>query len=416
MRKTSAIVIGAGPAGLAMSRHLSMRSIDHVLLERGQVANSWRTERWESLRLLTPNWQSRLPGFAYSGPDADGFRTMPETIDFLAGYAESIAAPVETHTKVTSVRAEAGGYLVTTERGSWRSRCVVIASGGCNIASVPGMASALPPGIQSVTPMEYRRPDQLAAGGVLVVGASATGVQLAQEIQASGRQVTLAVGEHVRAPRTYRGRDIKWWMDASGLLDMGLDDIDDVNRVRNVPSMQLVGTPGHERIDLNILQDAGVRIAGRLVGLDAGKAQFSGALANVCKLADLKQNRLLSAIDAWAQANGPEATIAAPERPAPTRVPETPRLTMDLLSEGVRTVLWATGYRPDYSWLDVPVLDRKGRLRHQAGVVDAPGMYVLGLPFLRKRKSTLIDGVGDDARVLSDHLANYLAGVRAAAA
>jgi putative flavoprotein involved in K+ transport len=399
-----------------MSRHLSMRSIDHVLLERGEVANSWRTERWDSLRLLTPNWQSRLPGFAYSGADPDGFRTMPETIEFLAGYATSISAPVETHAQVTGVRAEQDGYLVMTERGPWRSKCVVIASGACNIPCVPGMAKMLPPGVRSVTPLEYKRPDQLAAGGVLVVGASATGVQLSQEIQASGRQVTLAVGEHVRAPRTYRGRDIKWWMDASGVLDMGLDDIDDVNRVRNVPSMQLVGTPQRESIDLNILQDAGVRITGRLMALDGGKAQFSGALANVCKLADLKQNRLLSTIDDWARTNGLEGTVGEIERPASTRVPETPALAMDLQSEGIRTVLWATGYRPDYSWLDVPVLDRKGRLRHQGGVVDAPGMYVLGLPFLRKRKSSLIDGAGEDADVLSAHLAGYLGGARAVAA
>ncbi|HEX5007946.1 MAG TPA: NAD(P)/FAD-dependent oxidoreductase, partial [Hyphomonadaceae bacterium] len=387
MRKTAVIIIGAGQSGLAMSRHLSQRSIDHVLLERGEVANSWRTERWESLRLLTPNWQSRLPGFAYAGRDPDGFRTMPETIDFLSGYAESISAPVETHTSVTSVTAEGGGYLVVTDQGTWLSKCVVIASGACNIPSVPGMAKALPPGVRSVTPLEYKRPDQLAEGGVLVVGASATGVQLAQELQASGRQVTLAVGEHVRAPRTYRGRDIKWWMDASGVLDMGLDDIDDVNRVRNVPSMQLVGTPRHESIDLNILQDGGVRIVGRLMGLDGGKAQFSGALANVCRLADLKQNRLLSTIDDWAKTSGIEGSVGGAERPAQTRLPETPALTMNLQAEGVRTVLWATGYRPDYSWLNVPVLDRKGWLRHQGGVVDAPGMYVLGLPFLRKRKS-----------------------------
>ena len=416
MRKTAVIIIGAGQAGLAMSRHLSMRSIDHVLLERGEVANSWRTERWDSLRLLTPNWQSRLPGFAYSGADPDGFRTMPETIAFLTAYAGEIWAPVETQTRVTGVVADSDGYLVTTDRGTWRSRCLVIASGACNIPSVPGMAKTLPPGIQSITPMEYRRPDQLAQGGVLVVGASATGVQLSQEIQASGRQVTLAVGEHVRAPRVYRGRDIKWWMDASGVLDMGLDDIDDVNRVRNVPSMQLVGTPTRASIDLNILQDQGVRIVGRLMGLDGGKAQFSGALANVCKLADLKQNRLLSAIDGWAKANDLEGSIGVSERPASTRVPEAAPLTMNLLPEGVRTVLWATGYRPDYSWLGVPVLDRKGHLRHQGGVVDAPGLYVLGLPFLRKRKSSLIDGAGDDARVLSDHLASYLAGTHAAAA
>jgi putative flavoprotein involved in K+ transport len=416
MPKTAVVIIGAGQSGLAMSRHLAMRSIDHVLLERGEVANSWRTERWDSLRLLTPNWQSRLPGFAYSGPAPDGFRTMPETIDFLTGYAQSISAPVETHTKVTGVKADPDGYLVATDRDQWRCRCLVIASGACNIASVPAMARSLRSDVSSITPMDYRHPGQLPDGGVLIVGASATGVQLAQEIQASGRPVTLAVGEHVRAPRTYRGRDIKWWMDASGVLDQGLADVDDVGRVRNVPSMQLVGSPARESIDLNILQDAGVTMVGRLVGLDGDHAQFSGALANVCRLADLKQNRLLSAIDDWARGAGLEASIGQPERPASTRVPEAPALSMKLSAAGIRTVLWATGYRPDYSWLDVPVLDRKGRLRHVGGVVDAPGMYVLGLPFLRRRKSSLIDGVGEDARDLCAHLAGYLADARARAA
>jgi putative flavoprotein involved in K+ transport len=397
-----------------MSRQLAMRGIDHVLLERGEVAHSWRTERWDSLRLLTPNWQSRLPGFAYSGPDPDGFRTMPETVAFLAGYATTISAPVQTHTTVLGVSPDPdGGYIVQTDRGDWHCRCVVVASGACNNSCVPAAAKSLPVQISSVTPLSYRNPDQLPQGGVLIGGASATGVQLAQEVQASGRQVTLAVGEHVRALRTYRGRDIKWWMDATGLLDAGLADIDDVTRVRNVPSMQLIGTPTHDSIDLNSLQDMGVSIVGRLAGLDGDKAQFSGSLANVCRLADLKLNRMLTGIDAWANEQG---LGGDPERPAPTRVPQTPPLAMSLSAEGIQTVIWATGYRPDYSWLNVPVLDRKGWLRHDGGVVDSPGMYVLGLPFLRRRKSSLIDGVGDDAHDLAEHLANYLGGAHRRAA
>jgi putative flavoprotein involved in K+ transport len=205
-------------------------------------------------------------------------------------------------------------------------------------------------------------------------------------------------------------------MDAAGVLDMGLGDIDDVTRVRNVPSLQLIGTPARESIDLNSLQDIGVSIVGRLAGLNGDQAQFSGALANVCRMADLKLNRLLSGIDAWATNSGLDDVVSAPERPAPTRVPQAPDLTMDLGAAGIRTVIWATGYRPDYSWLNVSVLDRKGRLRHDGGVIEAPGMYVLGLPFLRRRKSSLIDGVGDDARDLAGHLAGYLADARRKAA
>ncbi len=416
MRCTTTIIIGAGQAGLAMSRHLAALSVEHVILERGQVANSWRKERWDSLRLLTPNWQSRLPGFAYTGSDPDGYRTMPETIDFLSDYATSFNAPVECETEVLSVSPHVDGYIVKTSEGDWRCRSVVLASGACNIANVPHAAEAMPKGVTSVTPMQYRNPAMLEEGGVLVVGGSATGVQLASEIQRAGRQVTLATGEHIRTPRSYRGKDIKWWMDVTGALDLGIDDVDDVTRVRHVPSMQLIGSPAHETISLNSLQAEGVTVAGRLMGFANAAAQFSGSLANVCALADLKMNRLLQAIDEWIAIKHMEVDVEASYRLMPTRVPETPLLNLDLADANIKTVIWATGYRPDYSWLDVPVLDGRGRLQHQGGVVDAPGLYAMGLPFMRRRKSTLIDGVGDDAHDLSAHLMNFLDGAAAKAA
>jgi putative flavoprotein involved in K+ transport len=217
--RTTTVVIGAGHGGLAMSRCLSDRAIDHVVLERSEVANSWRTERWDSLRLLTPNWQCRLPGYAYHGDDPDGFMTMPEVVEFISGYAKDISAPVQTGTTVKSVRRMEGGYLVTTDQGEWQCQAVVLASGAFNIPRVPAVSEAVPASVTTLTPMEYRNPGQLAEGGVMVVGASATGVQIAQEIQRSGRPVTLAVGEHVRGPREYRGRDIHWWMEAAGVLD-----------------------------------------------------------------------------------------------------------------------------------------------------------------------------------------------------
>ena len=391
-----------------MSRCLTERSIDHVVIERGEVANSWRTERWDSLRLLTPNWQSRLPGFGYEGKDPDGYRTMPEVIDFLARYARVISAPIETHTRVTSLSAADGGFIVTTDKGSWRCRAVVLATGACNIAKVPALASALPAGIATVTSMDYRRPDQLEEGGVLVVGASATGTQLADEIHRSGRPVTLSVGEHVRAPRVYRGKDIEWWMDVTGLHDERYDAIEDIDRARRLPSFQLAGSPERRTLDLNALTSIGVRLVGRIAGISEGKAQFSGSLHNNCAMADLKMNRLLNTIDEWATSNGRDGEVDAPHRLPPTEVESTPPLLMDLTSGKIRTIIWATGYRPDYSWLDVPVLDRKGQIMHDGGVVGHPGMYLMGMQFLRRRKSALIDGAGDDARDLSEHLAGYL--------
>jgi putative flavoprotein involved in K+ transport len=410
MRATASVIVGAGHAGLAMSACLAERGIDHVVLERGEIANSWRTERWDSLRLLTPNWQSRLPGFDDQSDDPNGFRTMPEVIALIDDYARAIAAPVQTRTRVTAVRRTDAGYLVRTDRGDWHSRTVVLASGACNIPCVPKLAAALPPAIRTLTPSAYRNPDQLEEGGVLVVGASASGVQLADEIQRSGRPVTLAVGEHIRAPRTYRGRDIQWWMDVTGVHDKRYDEGDDIERARRVPSLQLIGSPERRTLDLNALSDEGVRLVGRLAGVSDGRLQFSGSLANQCALSDLKLGRLLDAIDQWATETGLDGEVEPPYRPAPTRVDPSPVLSLDLARSGIRTIIWATGFHPDHSWLEVPVLDRKGRLRHDGGIVPSPGMYVMGLQFLRRRKSALIDGAGDDARDLSAHLVASLHG------
>jgi putative flavoprotein involved in K+ transport len=393
-----------------MSRCLADRSIDHVLLERGEVANSWKTERWDSLRLLTPNWQSRLPGFGYEGDHPDGYRTMPETIDFLERYARVISAPVRTNTTVKSVRISDARYLVKTDQGDWRCPTIVLATGACNMARIPAVAEAVPLGIATLTAMQYRNTDQLLDGGVLVVGASATGTQLAEEIHDSGRPVTLAVGEHVRAPRVYRGRDIEWWMDGAGVLDERYDEVDDIVRARRVPSLQLAGSPERATLDLNALTARGVTLVGRFAGINDGKAQFSGSLRNQCAMSDLKMNRLLDTIDEWARKIGIDGEVEAPHRLDPTEVDDSPPLGMDLTSGAIKTIIWATGYRPDFSWLEVPVLDRKGQVRHDGGVVESPGMYLLGMQFLRRRKSALIDGAGDDARDLSEHLAAHLNG------
>jgi putative flavoprotein involved in K+ transport len=406
--RVTTVVVGAGHAGLAASRFLTDRSIDHIVLERGEVANSWRRERWDSLRLLTPNWQSRLPGYRYEGADPDGFMTMAEVVAFISRFAEVAGAPVRTHTTVTSVRQIDDGYHVATDKGDFRCRSVVLASGACNVANVPAVGQAVPASIACVTALDYRNPDQLPAGGVLIVGASATGVQLADEIHRSGRPVTLSVGEHVRLPRIYRSRDVLWWMDVSGVWNQRYDEIDDLTRARKLPSPQLVGTPQRTTLDLNALSAAGVEIVGRLSAVRDGRALFSGGLRNHLALADLKMERLLDTFDEWARTNGRDADVDPPERFEPTRAPTSSRLALDLGSGEIRSIVWATGFHPDYRWLDVPVVDRKGHLRHDGGVVDAPGLYAIGLPVLRRRKSTFIHGAEDDARDLTDHLAGYL--------
>jgi len=407
--RTAVVVVGAGHNGLAMSRRLAERSIDHVVIERGEVANAWRTERWDSLRLLTPNWLTRLPGRTYDGTDPDGYASAAEVATFIQTYASELAAPVHTGTNVTAVRPAGKGYEVTTDRGCWRCAAVVIASGAYNIPTMPSAAADIPPGIAVHTPSTYRNPGELEPGPVLVVGASATGVQLADEIHRSGRPVTLSVGEHVRLPRTYRGRDIFWWTDRSGILDESHDDIDDLVRARSLPSPQLIGTPEHRSIGLDTLRAAGVELVGRLGRIVDGVAQFSGSLANTCTLADLKANRLLARLDDWASALGLDGQVGPPERMAPTSIGTRTVLELDLNRAGVRSVLFATGYRPDLSWLELPVLDRTAHIRHCGGVVcDAPGMYVMGYPMLRRRRSSYISGAASDSAELAQLLHNHL--------
>jgi putative flavoprotein involved in K+ transport len=407
--QTTAVVIGAGHAGLAMSRRLTERSIDHVVLERGEVANSWRTQRWPSLRLLTPNWQTRLPGQHYTGDDPDGFMPVVDVVTTITRYARVVGAPVRTATTVHAVRAAPRGFHIRANDDLLHARAVVLATGACTRSAIPGVADAVPPSITTLTPLTYRDPGQLPDGGTLVVGASATGVQLADEIHRSGRPVTLAVGEHVRLPRTYRGRDIFWWMQATGLLAERYDQMDDLTRARHLPSPQLTGTPRATITDLNMLTARGVRIVGRLGRIVDGVAQFSGSLANTCVLADLKMNRFLKRADEWATASGLDDDLPPPHRFAPTHVdPRTP-LELDLTREKITTVLWATGFRPDHSWLDIPVRDRTGHIRHDGGVVTgAPGLYLLGMPVLRTRASTYIHGAGADSEALAGHLHSFL--------
>jgi putative flavoprotein involved in K+ transport len=409
MIQTTAAVVGAGHAGLAMSRRLTERSIDHVVLERGEVANSWRTQRWPSLRLLTPNWQTRLPGHDYAGDDPDGFMPAGEVVATLAGYARLVGAPVRTATTVHQLSAVPQGFHIRAGDDLLRARAVVLATGACILPAVPGVADAVPPSITTLTALGYRDPGQLPEGGVLVVGASATGVQLAGEIHRSGRPVTLAAGEHVRLPRTYRGRDIFWWLEATGLLAERYDQVDDLTRARHLPSPQLTGTSHATMTDLGSLTAQGVRIAGRLGRIVDGVAQFSGSLANTCALADLKMNRFLNRADEWATASGLDDQLPPPHRFAPTPVDPRSPLELDLTSGEITTVLWATGFRPDHSWLDISVRDRTGRIRHDGGVVtDAPGLYLLGLPVLRTRASTYIHGAATDTDALADHLHSFL--------
>lgn len=405
---TDVLVIGGGQAGLAMSRCLTRRGIDHRVLERGRVAERWRSERWDSLRLLTPNWMSRLPDCRYRGSDPDGFMTMPEVVSYLEGYGRAIQAPVQQQTAVEQVARVGDGFVVRTSSGTLRARAVVIATGYCDAPAVPAMATNLSPAIQQVVPRDYRRPDQLSAGGVLVVGASATGIQLAHEIHGSGRPVTIAVGHHLRLPRRYRGRDILWWFDRMGLLGASADDVHDVELSRQQPSMQLVGRPDHATLSLPLLEAQGVRLTGRLAGLDGTRVHLADDLVAHTAAADIKLAMLRRRIDTHIEAAGLDGEVEQADEFHPFCWPAEAPAAIDLRAEGIRTIVWATGYRRAYPWLDVPVLDAAGDIQHVGGVTPVRGLYVLGLQFQRRRNSAFIDGVGADAEDLAAHVGGLL--------
>jgi len=409
VRYTEVVIIGGGQAGLAMSRCLSERGIGHVVLERGRVAERWRSERWDSLRLLTPNWLSRLPGYQYDGPDPNGYMTMPQVVAFLEGFAAASGVPVETGTTVLGLERDGALYRVETDRGTWTAPAVVMATGYCDTPFVPEMSRRLPDDIVQIVPSAYRNPDQLPEGGVLVVGASSSGIQLAGEIRASGRPVTVAVGRHTRLPRRYRGRDILWWMDRMGVFSQRAEDVYDLEVSRQQPSLQLVGRPDYASLDLPTLKRRGVRLAGRLVGVDGAAVTFDDDLMATAAASDGKLAMLLGRIDEFIAQSGMEAEVEQ----APAFEPSWPEvgdgpLSLDLRAEGVTTVLWATGFKRRYPWLKLPVLDARGEIRHDGGVTEAPGLYVMGLQFLRRRKSAFIDGVADDARELAVHLEAHL--------
>jgi putative flavoprotein involved in K+ transport len=399
------VVIGAGHAGLAVSRLLTEAGRDHVVLDRGGIAERWRSERWDSLHLLTPSWMTRLPGWSSGTTDPDGYLSAAEFRQSLQRYAQSFGAPFVGDTAVRSVTAYRGCYAVRTDDDTWRARQVVIATGPHGAARVPRAVTAT--GLELVTSNRYRRPELLPDGGVLVVGASASGVQIADELARAGRQVLLAVGRHQRLPRRYRGRDIYWWLQRTGRLARTIDEVPDPVQARHEPSLQLVGRAGvtgaDAEVDLAGLQRRGVRLAGRLLALRGHRAQFADDLAESVGAADAAMRRFLDAVDCHVTTTGLESVVLPPVRPARTVVAASPT-EIDLRAVGIGSVVVAAGYRADHSWLHLPITDGAGTIRQRRGVTAAPGVYVVGQRFQHRRDSALIDGARHDAHDVVTHL------------
>ncbi len=405
-RTIDCLIIGAGQAGLAMSHCLTTHGIEHVVLERGRIGERWRSERWPSLRLLTPGWMTRMPGGALATKQ-DGFLKSSDLVDRLETYATAHGVPVEHGTEVIAVEPAGDRYRVVTSSGTWIVRALVVATGACDRPRVPSWRLGLDHRIHCIAPSQYRDMDQLPDGGVLVVGGSATGVQLAREAADAGRRTILACGRHVRTPRRYRGRDLFEWLDLVGFLNEHRPHDRPHHELMAQPSLQLVGGASNEDIGLAKLADAGVILTGRALSASGSTIRFADNLASECAAAERRRQTMLERIDAaiaqWSIDVEPD--LAVWELPA--LLPQAPT-QIDLVKEGISTVIWATGYRRSYPWLHLNVFDEHGEIDQQDGIARMPGLFVLGLPFMRHRASSFIDGVGRDAEALTQTIVSHL--------
>ena len=395
------VVIGAGHAGLAVSRLLTLAGREHVVLDRGRVGERWRTERWDSLHLLTPTWMNRLPSWRTAG-DPDGFLSSGQFVDQLEHYAASFAAPVLTGTRVERLtNGAAGAYDVHTEHGTWRAGSVIIATGPHGSPFVPAAVGRAD--VRVITSNRYHNPELLDRGGVLVVGASSSGVQIADEIARSGRDVVLSVGRHTRVPRRYRGIDIFWWLESTGRLARTIDEVADPAAARREPSLQLSGRAGADTVesdvDLAALQRRGVRLTGRLQSLQGSTAKFDDVLADLTASAERRMHALLDSIDQYVVGAGLTREVLAPVRPARVPATTTPAV-MDLNAEGIQTIVLATGYRPDNDWVDLPIKGPDDMFRQTRGLTGWPGVYVVGQRFQHRRDSGFIGGARRDAHAV----------------
>lgn len=399
------VIIGAGHAGLAVSRLLTLEGRDHVVLDRGRVAESWRTARWDSLHLLTPNWMARLPGWVHAG-DPDGFMSASQFVRHLERYAASFSAPVLAGVRVEEVSAVGDRFRVVTDCATWLTRHVVIATGPGTRPRVPAAVQGLDPDVHLTTAADYRNPRQLADGGVLVVGASASGVQIADELAAAGRPVVLAVGGHTRLPREYRGMDIYWWLERTGRTARTIEEVRDPVAARREPSMQLIGRrrhqSGHRMLDLGTLQSRGIRLAGHLAGAQGRRVTFADDLADSVGSSDRRMHRFLDAVDQHIEQSGLTREVWAADRPRPVALHGAPA-ALDLRREGISTILLATGYAQSHPWLKLPITAPDGSIRQRRGRTEVPGVYVVGQKFQHRRDSGMIDGARHDAAmVVSD--------------
>jgi putative flavoprotein involved in K+ transport len=402
------VIIGGGQAGLALSYYLTQQGRTLVVLERGRVAETWRGQRWDSFTLVTPNWMTQLPGFPYEGEDPDGFLPHDEIVITLERYAQSFHAPLHCGVQATAVRLrpEGDGYLVETSDGAFEAANVVLATGGFPCPRLPQASGAIPVNIMQLHSSQYRKPQRLPSGAVLVVGSGQSGSQIAEELHQSGRQVYLCVSRCGRSPRRYRGKDVMWWVNQMGGYDRTVDSLPSP-AARFVCHPDLSGKNGGHAINLRQLASEGVVLLGRLQEVQGNHVILAPDLEENLARADALAAQLMHAIDDYVLRTG----MAVPEEsmiddPTSKWVPPAePIPEVDLYAAGISTVIWATGFRLDFGWVHVPVFDAAGSPLHQRGITSSPGLYFLGLPWLSKEKSALLFGIGEDAAFLASAIA-----------
>lgn len=405
------IVIGGGQAGLAMSYHLSRGGIDHVILEKNTIAHSWKTQRWDAFCLVTPNWQCQLPGFSYPGDNPKGFMLRDHIVDYVESYAKKITAPVREGVAVTRLKQEDNDrFFLETTSGDMSADNIVLAVSGYHIPNVPRIAERIDLSITQIHSSAYRNPSQLPDGDVLVVGSGQSGCQIAEDLHLSGRKVHLAVGSAPRCPRVYRGRDAVEWLDDLGQYDLPVDKHSMKEKVRKNANHYLTGRDGGRDIDLRKFALEGMKLYGRLEDVENGALKFGNDLVTNLDNADRVYNGICGLIDDHIAREVIEAPAGAHYEPVwhPSAVPT----ELDLASSNVRSIIWTTGFRSDWSWVELPMFDGAGYPTHKRGITSVDGAYVLGLPWLHTWGSGRFVGVGRDAEYVAEAIVQRSANPR----
>ena len=398
------VVIGGGQAGLAMSNVLQQRGRDHVVLERQRIGERWRTERWDSLCFQFPNWTLQLPGYAYGGNDPDQFAHYSEILRVVEDYAVITGAPVREHTEALALtgRGTDEGFEVSLAEGSIHAQRVVVATGPFQRARIPALASGVPASVLQIDPTSYRRPDALPAGAVLIVGSGASGCQIADELLHDGRRVYLSVSRHRRAPRRFRGKDVYWWLEALGRFGQTIDSFP---AREPPPSTVVTGVNGGYDVNVRQLAADGGRVIGRVPGASGPNVAFQANANQVLDEADQAYAGFLSAARQFVSSSRIEEQFDPDEPEEPVHLPAVEETdSLNLATEGIKTIIWTTGYAYDFDWIKIPVFDDQGRPMQQRGVTPVPGLYFLGLHWMHTFKSGLFSGVGADAEFLADHM------------